>query len=106
VAGTGAAPGPAAGAGTWATAEAESVARVRTGLSAGDETGAGAWAGGMATLPAGASPQAMSAELGGVSGLTGAFGFGSELAELLAPPATAVIWQSMPTVLWIACRRF
>ncbi len=55
---------------------------------------------------AGASPHATSAELAGVSGLAGAFGFGSELAELLVPPATAVIWQSMPTVLWIACRRF
>jgi hypothetical protein len=40
----------------------------------------------------------------GTTGLAGTFGFGSELAWL-APPATALIWQSMPTVLWIAWRR-
>ena len=48
----------------------------------------------------------LAADDAGVSGLAGAFGFGSELAGLLLPPATARIWQSMPIVLWIACRRF
>ena len=51
-------------------------------------------------------PTSLACGAAGVSGLAGAFGFGSELAGLLLPPATARIWQSMPIVLWIACRRF
>ena len=76
------------------------------GEEAAEGAGAVACATGVETALAGASPHATSAELAGASGLAGAFGFGSALAALLAPPATAVIWQSMPTVLWIACRRF
>jgi hypothetical protein len=52
-----------------------------------------------------ARPQSASVVVAGMSRLVGAFGFGSELAELPAP-ATAVIWQSMPIVLWMAWRRF
>ena len=53
----------------------------------------------------GAIPQSASVEVAGTSRLVRAFGFGSELADLPAP-ATAVIWQSMPIVLWMAWRRF
>lgn len=63
---------------------------------------------------AGASPQAVSTAdeamegappPAGGAGSAGAFGFGSELPELL-PPTIDVIWQSMPIVLWMAWRRF
>lgn len=84
---------------------AGSGARV-AGEGAGERAGAVAWTTGVEMALAGARPHATSAELAGASGLAGAFGFGSALAALLAPPATAVIWQSIPTVLWIACRRF
>jgi hypothetical protein len=51
---------------------------------------------------AGLSPQSASVVVAGMSRLVGAFGFGSELAALLNPLAVAVIWQSMPIVLWMA----
>lgn len=63
---------------------------------------------------AGASPHAVSTAEDAVgeapppaggAGSAGAFGFGSELPELL-PPTIDVIWQSMPIVLWMAWRRF
>jgi hypothetical protein len=58
-----------------------------------------------ATFSEDAGAEATGDSAAGASRLVGAFGFGSELAELL-PPATATIWQSMPMVLWIAWRRF
>ena len=100
---------PEAGVANGAVAAA-GLAGARPHAESTDDTGAGTDVDAAGDSMAAAGPPAgtgapVGVEAAGVSRLVGAFGFGSELAELL-PPATATIWQSMPMVLWIAWRRF